>query len=162
MTPRLPPVVLAGLMTNGAPSGARSPAVRGTAGSNGERGQDQRVRRADAGGEELQVHGRLVRSPAEQVEAVDDVPPALPGQGLQGHEIGRSPGAPVEQHAEIEAARSEVAECPGGLGRRDEEGRQSAGPRRLFDEADEIRVIFPVVGDGQVVSGHRPQIFLNR
>jgi hypothetical protein len=50
--------------------------------------QDHGVRGADARGQELQVHGRLVRGPAELIQAFDDVSAPFNGQGLQADEFG--------------------------------------------------------------------------
>ena len=112
------------------------------------------------------MHGRLVRGPAELVQRLDHVPALLGGRRLQGDDVRRRARSAVEEDQKIDLAGAKSLERPAGLGRRHDEGRQASSAGGLIDEADEIPVVLPVVGDDQVVSGwlHArigPQIFLN-
>ena len=100
------------------------------------------------------MHGRFVRGPTDLVQALDDVPALFEGQGLELDEFRRGARSAVEQDAKIEGAGPEVVEDAPDIGRGDEKGVQTAASRRPLDEADEVPVVFPIVGDGQVVSCH--------
>jgi hypothetical protein len=102
------------------------------------------------------VHGRLVRRPAEFLDGVEDVPSPAADEFLQAEEFRGGRGSTVEQKPDIHLSGGQPANGFSEVGRPDRPRRQSRPDGRFPDEPDEIRVEFPIRGDGQINDVHFP------